>query len=69
MMFSNRNSFHKIKYFEIVIEILNGEFLEIILAFDLCAVQGRQFPAACVVNEKCISCGHKITSELRNNRH
>ena len=38
MMFSNRNSFHKITYFEIVIEILNGEFLEIVLAFDLYAV-------------------------------
>ena len=38
MMFSNRNSFHKITYFEIVIGKLNGEFLEIILAFDLCAV-------------------------------
>ena len=37
MMFSNRNSFHKITYFEIVIEILNGEFLEIIMAFDFCA--------------------------------
>ena len=37
-MFSNRNNFHKIMYFEIVIEILNEEFLEINLAFDLCAV-------------------------------